>query len=58
VILLGLIYVIIVLFTPGGLASGWRAVAGRLRGRRGAAEAGDEDGGTAAWVEAASRPPE
>jgi branched-chain amino acid transport system permease protein len=58
VILLGLIYVVIVLFAPGGLAAGWRAMAERWWGRKPAVAAEAEDARAAAWIQAGSRPPE
>jgi len=60
VILLGAIYVIIVLFAPGGLAAAWRALAERWWGRKAAVapETEAEGARAAAWIEAGSRPPE
>ncbi len=60
VILLGVIYVIIVLFAPGGLAAAWQAMAERVAGKKPGvgAEPEAEGAGAAAWIEAGSRPPE
>ena len=58
VILLGAVYVIIVLFAPGGLASVWRGAAARWFGRGGDVEPEAAEAEATAWVEAGSRPPE